>query len=305
MSFMRVRVFVALFFLVAPAAATRREKCDHVGKLSMRANLIVEVKEGSASWMHDGGNMASSCEAWCKRKVENPTPEDKKCGLNKDQQCKWEDVCKWKGTKTTDPCKACPECGSMGELPKEPVDDLPKCEDWCAGKIGTQTCDGNSTLCTWSKICSWKGGKGSCSKCNECTAKCTLPDIASGVLIWRGPSCKSGGVVDAGTECKIVAAHSYICTSPGICDGGKFQKEGACKKNEQVEDESKCKNWCAWKTATTCKDTGAFCTWSEICKDHFCSKCKECTTTTLKSAGIHKQMSMLVFAGALAKAMLF
>jgi len=268
MSLIRVGVFVAFFFLVAPVAAMRQQS-DHVGELSMRTNLTVKVKEGSASWMHDGGNAAGSCETWCKRKVENPISGDKQCGPNKDQQCKWEDVCKWKGTKTNEPCRACPECGSIAELPKETVEDLPNCENWCAGKIGTHTCEGNDALCTWSEICSWKSRKGSCSKCAECTAKCTLPDITSGVSSWSNPSCKSGAIVDAGIECNVVAANGYTCTSPGICDGGKFEKEGACKNNEAVPMES-----------------------------------TEMPSTT-QSAGINKQMSMLVLAMALAKAMLF
>jgi len=260
--------------------------------------------------------------------------------------------------------------------------NLPKCENWCAGKIGTQTCQGNTALCTWSEICGWKSGKGNCSKCTECTAKCTLPDITSGVSSWSNPSCKSGAAVDAGIECNIVAANSYTCTSPGICDGGKFQKEGACKMKEPVENLPKCENWCAGKIGTqTCKGNSAMCTWSEMCSwksgKGSCSNCTECTAkctlpditsgvsswsnpscksgtivvagtecnivaangytctspgicdggkfqkegackkeetvptesaempSTTKNSGINKHMSMLVLAGALAKAMLF
>jgi len=201
-----------------------------------------------------------------------------------------------------------------------PKEDVPKCEPWCAGKIGTQACDSDTTVCTWSKICGWKGGKGSCSKCSEC--KCTLPQIPTGVASWSDPSCKSG-TVNAGTVCNIVAAKEYSCVSPGLCDAGQFQKAGTCTKKEIVvpkEDVPKCEPWCAGKIGTqACDSDTTVCTWSKICGwkggRGSCSKCSECTSifptervempSTTQSAGVRKQMSILSLMGATSTMLLF
>jgi len=36
-------------------------------------------------------------------------------------------------------------------------------------------CDEDKEVCTWSKICGWKSGKGPCSACQQCTNNDFLP----------------------------------------------------------------------------------------------------------------------------------
>jgi len=157
--------------------------------------------------------VADECPGWCTRKVENPRKnldgsiqDTEKCTTDEKGQpwndrCTWNIVCGYNSGK----CKACPQC--TVPTTKNNVPEQTGCEEWCAGKIGQKKCDGNTTICTWGKICTWSSGK--CSKCSQCP--------------MADPTCSLGVRSNLGGNMKPVCC-KHTCGSH--CGGADCAKKG-------------------------------------------------------------------------------
>lgn len=82
---------------------------------------------------------------------------------------------------------------------------------------------------------------------------CTVPTVSAGVASWSGAGCDSGATgIEPGTVCSIAALPDYVCTSPGLCQGGSFAAPAQCRLKECKQSTLEA---VGYATLPVCEDT--------------------------------------------------